>query len=83
MSERASQIADEIAKVLRTDDVLEDVFDALFHCTAFTLAQLCPDCRKRMAASISGQLLETAEQWAAETADLEPIYEHCSHPQLN
>jgi hypothetical protein len=83
MSERADQIADGIAQVIRTDDDPQDVFDALFRCTVFALTLVCPDCRKRMAASISGELLETAEQWAAETADLEPIYDQCPHPRLN
>jgi hypothetical protein len=83
MSDRAGEIADEIAKVLRVDDSPQDVVDALYRCTAFVVAQLCPDCRKRIALSFGRQLGEDAEAWAAETADLEPVYDHCPHPHLN
>ena len=83
MSERADQIADEIAKVISTNDDPQDVVDALYRCTVFVVAQFCPACRARLAASISSQLSEEAERCAADAADLEPIYDHCPHPHLN
>jgi hypothetical protein len=82
MSERAGEIADHIARGISTSDDPHDVFQALFDCLVFGLAQLCPECRRAMAASIGDQMLEAAEKCAADSADLEPIYP-CPHPRLH
>jgi hypothetical protein len=83
MSARAAELSDAIAQSVSTGDNPQDVLDALFHCTVFVLAQLCPDCRKRIALSFGRQLGEDAEQFAAEAADLQPVYASCPHPRLH
>ena len=77
MSERALEIADELAKVISTRDDLGDVVEALFDCLAFGLGQLCPECRRSMAAAIAAQLLPAAEKCAADSPDEdeEPLYD--------
>jgi hypothetical protein len=77
MSERSLEIADELAKVLSTQDTLTDNIGALFDCLTFALAQLCPTCRISMAAAICQQLLTHAEQRAADNH--EP--NDCGHPR--
>jgi len=79
MSERSREIADDLAKVISTQDSIPDVVAALFDCMTFGLAQLCPDCRRSLAASICKQLLIHAEQRAADND--EP--NDCGHPRLN
>jgi hypothetical protein len=82
MSKRAAEkIADKFARVISRNDDPQDVIDALYHCTAFVVAQLCPDCRKRIALSFGRQLGQDAESFAADAADLEPIYNDCPHPR--
>jgi hypothetical protein len=79
MTTRSQEIADDLAKVLSTRDSIPDIVAALFDCMTFGLAQLCPDCRRSLAASICDQLLTAAEQRAADNA--EP--NDCGHPRLH
>ena len=80
MSERSLEIADDLARVLSTQDTITDNIGALFDCLTFALAQLCPTCRRSMAASICNQLLAHAEEHAADN-EAEPT--DCGHPRLN
>ena len=79
MTTRSEEIADDLAKVLSTQDTIVDNVSALFDCLTFALAQLCPDCRRSLVASICNQLLTAAEQRAADND--EPT--DCGHPRLN
>jgi hypothetical protein len=75
---RAEEIADELAKVLSVQDSLSDNIAGLYDCLTFVLAQLCPDCRRSMAASICNQLLTHAEQRAADFGA-----DSCGHTHLH
>jgi hypothetical protein len=76
---RAEEIADNVAKVLSTQDDISDNVAALFDCLTFALAQLCPDCRTSMAAAICQQLLTAAEQRAADNDGPND----CGHPRFH
>jgi hypothetical protein len=80
MSERSLEIADELAKVLSTQDSIADNISALYDVLSFALSTLCADCRKSVANAISSQLLAHAEQRAADNA-AEPT--DCGHPRLH
>jgi hypothetical protein len=79
MTTRSQEIADDLAKVLSTQDTIADNVSALFDCLTFALAQLCPVCRRSLATSVCDQLLAAAEQRAADNE--EPS--GCGHPCLN
>jgi hypothetical protein len=79
MSERSLEIADDLAKVLSTQDPISDNIDALFDCLTFALAQLCPACRRSMSAAICQQLLTAADQRAADNDGPND----CGHPRMH
>jgi hypothetical protein len=56
VSTRAAQIADDIARVISTDDNLTDVLAALHQVQVYAISQLCESCRQRALGAILQQL---------------------------
>jgi hypothetical protein len=82
-SERADEIADEIAKVVLTDDPIDDVMAALTDVMVFGMSLMCPDCRRRYADWLrksADKFLAEANRMAAvaEAQNLEPA-PPCGH----